>query len=280
MIKMLFSDLDGTLLYHEGDHSADVNFENTEAIKKLEQSGVKFGVATSRSHLFLEKKMSCQHPFDTVAFNGNLVYCSGKCLDVVTFTKDEIKRIIYAIKADVEDNRSMFITKENDVVFYDIAHPRAQGYVENKLKYVQDHRYLLKEKAVDYIEHSSDQICFIIGVFPNKEICDESRQLMKEMTEIQYTDTSERTFTLTKDNRDKVTGILKIAQYYGMKEDEIAIIGDSYNDVQMMKYFKHSYCMFHSPIDIQKQAKHTVKSVADCIEHILKINKEEAHGIV
>ena len=56
MIKMLFSDLDGTLLYQEGDHSADVNFENTEAIKKLEQSGVKFGVATSRSHLFLEKK--------------------------------------------------------------------------------------------------------------------------------------------------------------------------------------------------------------------------------
>lgn len=280
MIKILFSDLDGTLLFNNGNHSDDVTPENTEAIRRLSQLGVRFAIATSRSHLFLNKKIDTDKTFDTVAFNGNLVFCDGKFLDAVTFTKEEIKEVIQVIKADSTDNRSMFITSENDVVFYDITYPRAQGYVENKLNYVQDHRYLIQEKAADYIEHSSDKICFIIGVFPNKEICDQSRELMKELKDIQYTDTSERTFTLTKNHRDKVTGILKIADYYGIQKNEIAVIGDSYNDVQMLQYFEHSYCMSHAPAEIKKQAKHCVESVAECIEHILMINKEEAHGIV
>ncbi len=53
MIKMLFSDLDGTLLYRDGNHSDPVTEENLQAIEMLEQSGVKFVIATSRSHVFL-----------------------------------------------------------------------------------------------------------------------------------------------------------------------------------------------------------------------------------
>ncbi len=280
MIKILFSDLDGTLLYNNGNHSDFVTDQNYGAIEKLEASGIRFAAATSRSHLFLPKKIKYERNFDTVAFNGNLVVCDGKILDAVTFTKEEILDVLHVIKADSMDNRSMLITTDNDVVFYDIHYPRAQGYIENKLNYVQDHHKILEEKAVDYIEHSAEKICFIIGVFPNQKICDESRREMIKLNHIQYTDTSERTFTLTKGNRDKVTGILKIADYYGICEDEIAVIGDSYNDVQMMRTFKHSFCMSHAPEEIRKQATYAVESVAECIERILMMNREEEYGTV
>lgn len=280
MIKILFSDLDGTLLYNSGNHSDSVTDKNYEAIETLEASGVRFAAATSRSHLFLSKKIKNERKFDTVAFNGNLVVCDGKILDAVSFTKDEIEEVLHAIKADSMDNRSMLITKDNDVIFYDIHYPRVQGYIENRLNFVQDHRKILEEKAVDYINHSAEQICFIIAVFPNQKMCDESRLEMKKMKHIQYTDTSERTFTLTKGNRDKVTGILKIAEYYGICEDEIAVIGDSYNDVQMMRTFKHSFCMSHAPEEIRKQASVTVESVAECIEKIIEMNMEARHETV
>lgn len=275
MIKMLFSDLDGTLLYHNGNHSDPVTEENLQAIEKLEASGVKFGIATSRSHVFLSKKMNKNKQFDTVAFNGNLVVCGNQIVDAVTFTKEEIKAVLQAMKADSTDNRSMLITRDNDVIFYDIRYPRAQGYVENKLNFVQDHRFILSEKAPDYIEHSSEQICMMIGVFPNQELCDKSRAEMKEIPGVQYTDTSERTFTVTKGHRDKVTGILKIAEMYGLLEDEIAVIGDSYNDVEMMRRFKHSFCMSHAPEEIKKQASDTVESVAECILKILESNRRK-----
>ena len=87
---------------------------------------------------------------------------------------------------------------------------------------------------------------------------------------MQYTNTSVRTFTITKENRDKVTGILKIAQYYGYSEDEIAVIGDSYNDIGMLKYFKNSYCMAHSPDEVKACASFVVESVAECISDIIK----------
>lgn len=282
MIKILFSDLDGTLLYNEknGNHSDPVSEANCQAISTLQKQGVHFAVATSRSQSFLAKKMQLESTLDTVAFNGNLVMCDGKIIDCVQFTKEEIIQIMHGLKADVTDNRDMFITKDNDVVFYDISSAHAQGYVQNKLNYVQDHRQVLEEGLVSYLEHDSDQICFIIGVFPNKELCDESRSEMKKLAGIQMTDTSERTFTLTKGNRDKVTGILKIAEYYGIGEDEIAVIGDSYNDVQMMERFAHSFCMSHAPQEIQAHAANTVNSVAECIEMILEMNGECQNGIV
>lgn len=274
MIKILFSDLDGTLLLNGENHSGKVSDKNIKAINKLEENNVKFAIATSRSNKFIYKQMDCKHEIDTVAFNGNLVTCDSKILSKVSFTLDELNKIIQLLNLE-EDNRDMFITTDNDVIFYDIHHSRVQGYIENKLNFVQDHNILIEEPLLEYIKHSHEKICFIIGVFPNKTIADEIRIQLKTLDSIQYVDTSERTCTFTKNNIDKVSGILEIANYYGIKEDEIAVIGDSYNDLKMIQTFKHSFCMSHAPESIKNEATYIVEDVSECIDMILKINEKD-----
>ena len=272
MIKILFSDLDGTLLLNGDNHSGRVSVENCLAINQLEKSGVKFAIATSRSNQFIYKQMDCTHLLDCVAFNGNLVTCDSKILSSVSFSKDEIVQLSEMLDCK-EDNRDMFITVDNDVVFYDFHHSKVQGYVRNELNYVQDHRILIEEPLLEYIKNDADKICFIIAVFPNKEIADIARLQLQTLETIQYVDTSERTCTFTKNNHDKVTGILEIMNYYGFNEDEVAVIGDSYNDLKMIQHFKHSYCMSHAPESIKKEANTIVNSVSECIQHILEMNK-------
>ena len=135
MIKILFSDLDGTLLKNEITGSGRVTKENIEAIHILEQHGVRFAIATSRSCNFLGTRMKLDKPFDTVAFNGNYVLCDDHIIDCVTFTNDEVETLV-DIFGCKEDNMSMFVTKENDCVFYDYNYPSVQTYV---LETVEDH---------------------------------------------------------------------------------------------------------------------------------------------
>ena len=268
MIKMLFSDLDGTLLVNGENHSGRVTEENIVAIEELEKSGIRFGIATSRSYEFLRKKMDLVKDFDTVAFNGNLVYCDGHILDCVSFSSEDIENMIDILQV-TEDSMSMFITKENDVVFYDFNYPKAQSYITSK----KAHHDVRKFIELPLVEHMKDhEYCFMIGVFDNQQEADKARLQMDTYPNVQYTNTSVRTFTITKDSRDKVTGILKIASYYGISEDEIAVIGDSYNDIGMLSYFKESYCMVHAPNEVKECAKYVVNSVAECISIIM--NKE------
>lgn len=268
MIKMLFSDLDGTLLVNGENHSGRVTEENIAAIHKLEQNGVRFGIATSRSYEFLGTRMQLDKPFDTVAFNANLVYCDDHIIDCVTFTNEEVHTLVDVFGAK-EDNMSMFITKENDCVFYDYNYPTVQNYI---LNFVIDHdaREFVK---IPLVEHMKDnEYCFIVGEFGTKEAADVVRKRMVNYPSFQCIDITTFSFTVTKDYRDKVTGIMKIADYYGISKDEIAVIGDSFNDVGMLSYFKESYCMSHAPSEVKECAKYVVDSVAECISIIM--NKE------
>ena len=271
MIKMLFSDLDGTLLVNGSDHSGRVTNENICAISKLEKSGIRFGIATSRSYSFLRNKMDIVNDFDTVSFNGNLVYCDQKIMDCVTFSEEDVWALMDILDVK-DDSMSMFITKENDVVFYDYDCSKAQRYIHGKASH-HDVREFVQMPLLEHMKNH--KYCFIIGVFDDKQKADVARERLKQYPSVQFTNTSERTFTITKGYRDKVTGILKIAQYYGYNEDEIAVIGDSYNDIGMLKYFKNSYCMVHAPKEVKMCASFVVDSVDKCINKILEMNKEK-----
>lgn len=268
MIKILFSDLDGTLLDNENTERGLVKPENIEAIKKLESQGIHFAIATSRSYDFLGTRMQLDKPFDTVAFNGNLVLCGDHIIDCVTFSDEEVNTLVNIFGCK-EDNMSMFITKENDCVFYDYNYPSVQNYI---LEYPDDHdvREFVKTPLSEHMKEN--EYCFILGEFITKEATDLVRKRMLDFSDVQYIDITTHSFTVTKDYRDKVTGILKIADYYGIKKDEIAVIGDSYNDVGMLTYFKESYCMAHAPNEVKSCAKYVVHSVAECISIIM--NKE------
>ena len=70
MIKMLFSDLDGTLLYIPPRLTSGVSPENKAAIRRLQQHHVRFAIATGRSVDFLSRTFDPELVLDTVGMCG------------------------------------------------------------------------------------------------------------------------------------------------------------------------------------------------------------------
>ncbi|MCF0105977.1 MAG: HAD hydrolase family protein, partial [Holdemanella sp.] len=68
-----------------------------------------------------------------------------------------------------------------------------------------------------------------------------------------------------------------------LKEDEVLVIGDGFNDSSMFMNFNNSFCMGQSSDELKKLATYTAPSNADhgvayvinhLLEHNLEINEE------
>ncbi|MDP3441916.1 MAG: HAD hydrolase family protein, partial [Ignavibacteria bacterium] len=72
----------------------------------------------------------------------------------------------------------------------------------------------------------------------------------------------------------KGNALLELMELKGYKPTEVAVIGDSMNDLTMLQVTPYSFAMSHSDAIIKESSHYVVKSVADAIDMVLKINKE------
>ena len=276
MIKILFSDLDGTLLFNNGSMTDTVTEKNEEAIIGMMTAGIKFGVATSRSPSFLSKLTKLNYQFDTVAYNGNLIVCNNDVIDKSVFKSDDIEILATLLDVHNPNNRISFITEKNDMIYYDLSNSCVNRYIQNELGLIQDHRRILDYNQWKTEDEMLNEICCIACVYCDKKSADYVRETIKSFNgSLSYLDTSSRTMIVGKNNRNKVSGILEIAQKYGIEEDEIAVIGDSINDIDMLRYFKHSFCMSHADKSVRDCASEVVEDVSKCIQKIMEYNHEK-----
>ena len=71
---------------------------------------------------------------------------------------------------------------------------------------------------------------------------------------------------------DKARGILEATVQLGLRKEEVAVIGDDFNDLTCFETFPASFCMASAELEIQKQARWTVASVAEALALIQREN--------
>ncbi len=64
---------------------------------------------------------------------------------------------------------------------------------------------------------------------------------------------------------NKGSGILELAQAWGLDRDEIAVVGDNENDLSMFRAIPLSYCIDHAELAIQAEASCSVTTVAQAL---------------
>ena len=72
----------------------------------------------------------------------------------------------------------------------------------------------------------------------------------------------------------KGNALLELMELKGYRPTEVATIGDSMNDISMLQVTPYSFAMSHSDNIIKQSSHYIVKSVAEAIEMVLKINEE------
>lgn len=278
MIKMLFSDLDGTLLCWDNILSKGVSPENRKAIDKLQNHNIQFAIATGRSVGFLPHVFDSTLNFDTVGMCGAVVKLHDEIIYNSDFDGDEIESLLDVFEDKRYDNRFLMATLDNDFVFADPQGKHAREFIMNEDGHIQDYRKVLSKSIKDYIKdpyHCHACCCFCWFDSPEGLFYYQDMLRRKFADRYQIVKSSPHSIVIMKDFANKGTGIAKIASALGINLNEIAVVGDSENDFEMFAMIPASFCMDHSRKDIQGKAKYIVHSVAECIEQIITMNKLE-----
>lgn len=258
MIRHIFCDLDGTL-FNNG-----INDEDVRAIEEIEKDNVIFHVATGRVFKQAYKMVS-----DKFKLNGYFICENG------SFIFDKDKNLIFKEPIDDYLVRKIIDRFESDLAYIYLKY---NGEVvlsggENIFNhYTKD--YILDKEILKREEFDS-----LVG---NVGIVSDNMDELKRL-ELQYKSefgeicdiylSGPYTLNIVPNHVSKRHGIKQICEKYNVSLDEIATMGDSPNDICMLKNIKYSFAMNKSNKEVKESASYIVNNVKDAIEIIKKINR-------
>lgn len=278
MIKLFVSDMDGTLLYDEENlRSREMPLENKAAILKLHKSGVRFMMASGRDHFYrneLERIFGFQ--VDAIGMNGCNVVIDNEVLCDHSLTYQDTIDILDALKSCTIPSNFLGINSRGDYVFQYTDREPYQHFYE--LAKAGIFRMVSDQNLYKWIrEPSNPPFNKLVGMVKTIEERDEllaffCKRFSKRM-DIIYS--GRENIEIMPKDISKGSALQELMRLKGFKPTEVAVIGDSMNDLTMLQASPFSFAMSHSE-DIIKEASHyVVRSVAEAVEFVLKYNAEE-----
>ena len=279
MIKLFAIDMDGTLL----NANDDVNESSKKAIKKLNQSGVKTVLCSGRVMTSLEAindRIETDNPM--VANNGAIIKLnSKKILNTHPLEDEHLKEIIEFC------NHHKFMYH-----FYDEDTFYSNRLDFNKLHHLRkDSQYGLNYQCnIDISEnpiqamkekgHSAMKV--LIGSLFNHPYGEEKsvKIIQEEFNDKLYvTSSGMSSLEIMEPHVNKWQGILELIDFLGIKESEIAAIGDSDNDLPMISKSKLGFAMGNASDLVKNTASHIVSDnnstgINEAVDLILEFNKD------
>lgn len=249
-MKVLASDYDGTLRTGEMVDTKDV-----EAIHTFREQGNVFGLVTGRSMESIKKEIERNgFEFDfIIANNGGVVYDAN-------FNKLQCLYMDFNKALDI-----ISYIKTLDCVSFVIN----DGYNRYKVR-VDDSQ--IDHKYGDMAEVTNEEEVLDKGKIAQLVISLNDQQMAHEISE--YINTAFSGYVVAYPNThcvdivpagvSKAEGLYVIESYMDLDHDDIYTIGDSYNDIPMLKEF-HGCAVAHAQEDILNAAEHVYDSVADAI---------------
>lgn len=279
MIKLIVSDLDGTLL----TKFKSVSKENQQALIEAQKQGCILALATGRgydsTHQFIPLLQMDQ-------YNGYMVMNNGqRLIDIKTgnttingyITIEDAKQVLaFAEKHHLQlvmdgDKGFAFYSPKNLRIYRDIYRflIRVLPYFKPILGRIHIFSLFgfLKTQEVKIINDASDITTNYdkIGLAHTKISLDKSYQeLMDEFDKhFEVMRVSDNWIDISPKGLTKLVGIKQIMEIHGIKENEVLTMGDSDNDVTMISAFEHGVAMGNANDRIKSLAKFTTKSNAD-----------------
>ena len=262
MIKEIFCDLDGTL-YNEKITERDLG-----AIRLAQEFGINFNIATGRV-FYHAKDIIKQADIngDIICENGSYIYNNkGDCIFRSTLADSDIKRIISAY-------RGLKYIDEEDVLYFkyagEVVIPKngdLESYFSNG--YIVDETILSRESYESKVGN--------IGIFSNdhqklERIVSDLRGVFANEFDIYIS--GPVTMNIVPKGVSKFDAIKLLCKKNNISLDEVVTIGDSQNDISMLKNIKVSFAMDTAKDDVKSQAAYLTPTVADAVKMVIDYNQ-------
>jgi Cof subfamily protein (haloacid dehalogenase superfamily) len=258
MIKLIASDMDGTLLDGEGRLSE----EFFEIFEKLQAKGIKFAAASGRQYFQLRKSFErIKDSMYFIAENGTLVKYKDEEIFQDSLPKDIAIEIINYCKG-LEGVKLVVCGK-------------SCAYVDTTDNSVLEEfdKYYFKYKVVKDFDVMEDDI-LKIAVLDIRGAEEHSYKVINDKfgNRLQVIVSGPFWIDIFNTGTNKGTAIKILQQRYNITPEETMVFGDYYNDVQMLNAAYHSYAMENAPEDVKKHARFIASS--NCEDGVLKTIKK------
>ena len=237
MPKAIFLDIDGTLLSFA---TRQVPQTALSAMSKAKQDGVKIFIATGRhkNELGADPNLT-NFPFDGyVTQNGAYCYTREKTVHAVPLKKRTVEFLVELIKKDpftcifcMEDE--MFLNSAND--------------------HILELLNSFKLPVPPICDISRALVSDIYQVVPIVSI--ENEKILYTLPGAKVTKWYSGGYDIINENVNKWLGIEKMIDYFGIKREDVAAIGDAENDIEMLVNAGYSVAMGNASDDVKKCAK-------------------------
>jgi Cof subfamily protein (haloacid dehalogenase superfamily) len=266
MIKLIASDMDGTLLNEK--HKIDK--ETVVAINKAEEAGIKFAISTGREYetvkqLLEENNIKCH----CVLMNGAEYRDeNGNIIEDINIEQEAAAQIINMLQkekitARIFTNKGIYTmdTKEEaleEMMYRTLSFnpelteaealevAKGQPYFVN-LNYISD---------LDEFLNSNMEIRKFVAFHSDRELIIKVKKIIEQIENIAVSSSFTDNMEITHITAQKGIILAKVAEKMGFKREEVMVLGDSFNDYSMFTEFTESVAMGNAIPEIKKIAKY------------------------
>jgi hypothetical protein len=251
-MMILVSDYDGTL------KQRDISNEDIQAVNKFRAQGHLFGIATGRAIKFLTDEL--------VNYDIKRDFLIGTNGGVIHFEEENIISYLSRIRPELIQKIFAIVSNHKDAVFY-----VSDGFQYATPKVIQDS--LTGEKTIEIPEQMYNSAC-IKGpsIDVNKSIYDVLRNHGFSELDFFYNTYDVGIVDVVSGGVSKSSTIHKVfVEGMGYQKEDIFTIGNSLNDVEMIRDFK-GFAVTNSDPQIIPLASAIFPNISTCIEHLLTLS--------
>lgn len=266
MIKLIASDMDGTLL--NNDHK--ISKENLEAIKMAQKMGVHFAIATGRIYSDVEPFLK-EHEIqcECIVMNGaEYRDRDGDILETIDIDKNKAAEIFDMIKnndisSEIYTSNGLYSIDTRERALIQTAY-RIQAFnpgtsFEEAIEMAKEHNHFTELNFITDIErflNSDIKIGKFVTFYNDEETTKKIKKTLKSIQGLAISSTFTRNVEINNVNAQKGLILSKVAQKMGINKDEVMVVGDSFNDYSMFTEFPVSFAMENAVPEIRGVAKY------------------------
>ena len=251
MIKLIVSDMDGTLLAHD----SSISKGNIEAIRYAQSKGVQFAIATGRDYSSLKGILEA-HDLKCFSILGNgAQFCNenGEILSSAYFPKKCFKQVLQIF--DELKIHYMIFTANG---FYSTADPnvvrdafidrcvvqfkrKREDYLDDGCNQDMACMKLKKIGDLDDFINSSIDIIKVEAFNNDVSLIEKAKEKLQEIDGIAYLSSFDDNIEVTDKAAQKGLILENVIEELGYSKDEVMVLGDGLNDITLFERFKYSF---------------------------------------
>lgn len=247
MIKLVATDIDGTILIPEGEFTQGVK----DCVRKLCDKGIKVVLVTGRMNA-AAKLIARDLGLDTpvVSYQGGLVIDKDETLYERYLTEDQTKRVLdWAKKENIHIN-----LYNNDILYSEKVCYEVQRYCNNlHTKY--------EVKSFDEIKKTKINKLLAINYNEPEKIDRFEKELPEIFPDLYIVKSTPYFLEFSNKEASKSCAVRFLQNYWNLNQDEILTIGDQNNDIELLKAGGVKVAMGNATEELKKQADYITDTV-------------------